>query len=347
MRVFADSGERDARAAAARAMRLRGDCLREIREEAKACEAYTEAIHVLTDLVSGGDTEQRGELAQALEGRSKALNHMGDVDAALADIDRSLAAYQAAPANSVDATVVAHAWMHRCSLLENADRPIEAQSACGSAIKLLRSSEHLREQESVSALLPILLMTDSRLRERYGDPDGSLTSAGEAVMLLERLQQRGPSAETDLDLARAFSYRAAAYEASGRIVSAVEDYTISIDKLELLAKEQTAVQVEQEELARIANTLGWLLASHSNASIRDPQKALRFARRACELTGYERWDYIDTLAAALARYGRFSKAVHWEKRAISLAPPEEHAELRNRLDSYESSQPFTIEYDAR
>lgn len=72
MRVFADSGERDARAAAARAMRLRGDCLREIREEAKACEAYTEAIHVLTDLVSGGDTEQRGELAQALEGRSKA-----------------------------------------------------------------------------------------------------------------------------------------------------------------------------------------------------------------------------------------------------------------------------------
>ena len=67
------------------------------------------------------------------------------------------------------------------------------------------------------------------------------------------------------------------------------------------------------------NNLAWFLATNKAAEFYDLEKATRFAERACELTDYENYDMLDTLAVAYAAAGRFSRAIKISEKAIKLA----------------------------
>ncbi len=69
----------------------------------------------------------------------------------------------------------------------------------------------------------------------------------------------------------------------------------------------------------ILNNLAWILAAHPNNDIRDPARAVQYAERACELTGYKQINSLDTLAVAYAAAGDFRLAVTTAKKAIALA----------------------------
>ena len=61
--------------------------------------------------------------------------------------------------------------------------------------------------------------------------------------------------------------------------------------------------------------------------------------RPCELTDWKESGYLDTLAAACAASGDFDAAVKWQLKSIELAPDEQKAELRERLERYRAKEP--------
>jgi len=92
---------------------------------------------------------------------------------------------------------------------------------------------------------------------------------------------------------------------------------------------------------RSQNALARILATHPDASRRNPEEAVRLADRAAELTGYENPAILDTLAAAYAAAGQFDKAAAVAEEAIRLATDAALAEeIRARLSLYKSRKPY-------
>ena len=86
----------------------------------------------------------------------------------------------------------------------------------------------------------------------------------------------------------------------------------------------------------------WTLLTNDIEELRDPARALGFARRACTLEeaagGKELWSYLDTLALAQHRSGDTGAAVQTQRRAISLIPKENgDPDMPKRLAEYEAA----------
>src|SRR5262249_27614916 len=97
------------------------------------------------------------------------------------------------------------------------------------------------------------------------------------------------------------------------------------------------------ESERTLNNLAWLWASCPRDELRDGPRALEFARRACEKTGWQQAGYLDTLAVACAACGQFDEAVSWQERAVELAPEAEKDDYRSRLELYRQGRPYREE----
>ncbi|MHC4395603.1 MAG: tetratricopeptide repeat protein [Planctomycetota bacterium] len=93
------------------------------------------------------------------------------------------------------------------------------------------------------------------------------------------------------------------------------------------------------------NNLAWIMATHQNPDFRDPQKAIRLAERACELSNYKIPGSLDTLSAAYAAAKRFDEAVTTAEKAIDLAMESGLTKLaediRKRLSLYKANKPYT------
>jgi serine/threonine protein kinase len=87
------------------------------------------------------------------------------------------------------------------------------------------------------------------------------------------------------------------------------------------------------------NGCAWLLATCSDAGIRDGQRAVELAQQAADLTQRKNPKMLDTLAAALAEAGRFEEAVAVEKEAMALLPNDQaRTGFQGRLKIYQAHQ---------
>ncbi len=73
----------------------------------------------------------------------------------------------------------------------------------------------------------------------------------------------------------------------------------------------------RETMTLCATLLGFKLHARKS-SLRNGKGALEKARRACELTQWQHYDPIDTLAAACADIGNFDDAVKYETQALNM-----------------------------
>lgn len=85
----------------------------------------------------------------------------------------------------------------------------------------------------------------------------------------------------------------------------------------------------QDSMAR--NNLAWLLATSSDASIRDGNRAIELAKQAVQLSGGKDANYLRTLAAAYAEAGRFAEAAESARRAWQAAQTQGNSTLANAL----------------
>jgi tetratricopeptide (TPR) repeat protein len=93
------------------------------------------------------------------------------------------------------------------------------------------------------------------------------------------------------------------------------------------------------------NDLAWILATAPDDSLRRPLEAIPLARRACELTGFQEAEFLDTLAAAHAGAGQFKEALETAQKALDLAKTSAAEDLardiERRLELYQASKPYS------
>jgi len=89
------------------------------------------------------------------------------------------------------------------------------------------------------------------------------------------------------------------------------------------------------------NNLAWLLATTPKSKLRNGQKAVDYATKACELTSWKNAYCLGTLAAAYAEAGDYSQAVKWENNCILAGLPQEEMEqAQKQLDLFEHKKPY-------
>ncbi len=97
-----------------------------------------------------------------------------------------------------------------------------------------------------------------------------------------------------------------------------------------IAEYEHAAQISPKDpLAR--SNLAWLLATSSDASIRDGNRAIELAEQAVQLSGGKDPTYLRTLAAACAESGRFPEAIAAAEQALRIAGTEDKSALANAL----------------
>lgn len=96
---------------------------------------------------------------------------------------------------------------------------------------------------------------------------------------------------------------------------------------------------------KICNNLSWLLAAGRDEEIREPQRAVELAERACRLTDFNQAPMLDTLSVAYAAMGRFTEAISTAKEGLELAEQngqEQLAEeIASHLELYEAGKAFS------
>lgn len=93
------------------------------------------------------------------------------------------------------------------------------------------------------------------------------------------------------------------------------------------------------------NGLAWILATHPDPAARNPADAVALAEAACRKTGDSYGPYLDTLAAAYARVGRFADAVRLAEAARRTLPAETPVaivhEVEERAALFKAGEAFT------
>ena len=82
------------------------------------------------------------------------------------------------------------------------------------------------------------------------------------------------------------------------------------------------------------NNLAWLQATCADTKYRDAPQAIKLARKACQLTGWNDFSTLDTLATAYAANQDWNEAIKWQAKAIEYAPAVQRTDLQSRLDAY-------------
>jgi tetratricopeptide (TPR) repeat protein len=156
------------------------------------------------------------------------------------------------------------------------------------------------------------------LRPGYGDPYLNLGSA-----LFQ--QGRWRDAMAQWEKARATE------PTDGRFHTALADAFLRAGlQKDAIAEYEYATQISvQDPLPR--NNLAWLLATSSNPSIRDGNRAVKLAAEAVRLSHGKNPNYLRTFAAACAESGRFSEAEETARRALQAADFLHNRTLVNTL----------------
>jgi tetratricopeptide (TPR) repeat protein len=132
--------------------------------------------------------------------------------------------------------------------------------------------------------------------------------------------------ETDAENWMARRGRGDAYLSVGDHHKAVADY-------------EQAYQLRADH-SGLLNNFAWVLATSPDDDIRDGQRAIKLATKACELTEYKEAHILSTLAAGYAETGDFESARKWSQKAVEVSDEDVREQLRKELESYEQQKPW-------
>jgi protein O-mannosyl-transferase len=106
---------------------------------------------------------------------------------------------------------------------------------------------------------------------------------------------------------------------------------------------EKALEISPQSISAL-NNLAWLLATGSNASLRNGARAIQLARQADQLSGGTNALVLRTLAAAYAEAGQFGKAIESAQTAMQLGRSQGDdslaTELQQQIALYELELPY-------
>jgi tetratricopeptide (TPR) repeat protein len=123
---------------------------------------------------------------------------------------------------------------------------------------------------------------------------------------------------------------AIALDEKGQSAEAIEHY-------------EKALMISPQSVSAL-NNLAWLLATGSNASLRNGVRAIQFAQQADQLSGGKNALVLRTLAAAYAEAGQFGKAIESTRAAMELGRSQGDdslvTQLQQEIALYELALPY-------
>jgi spermidine synthase len=154
-----------------------------------------------------------------------------------------------------------------------------------------------------------------------------LLATGKADEAIPHLNE---ALRTSTDQAQVYAELGAAYNQLGKYKEAIQSWTKTVEL--------------EPNSADVLNNLAWLLATAGDVSTQNADRAIKFAQRACEINGYEKSEFLDTLAAAYAAGGRFDEAMTIAGQAVKAAKAHGRedlaGEIQNRIKLYQAGQPY-------
>jgi tetratricopeptide (TPR) repeat protein len=166
---------------------------------------------------------------------------------------------------------------------------------------------------------------DSKRASTYGNRGMAYAQKGD---LGKAISDYSEAIRLDPKDASAYFVRGAAYSQKGEWDKAVVD-----------AKKVIELQPNNPQGY---NSVAWLLATCPKDAVRNGTEAVKYATKACKVTGWKEAFFFDTLAAAYAEAGQFDKAVEWQQKALAdpnAFPPKEHKNCERRLELYKAGKP--------
>jgi tetratricopeptide (TPR) repeat protein len=163
------------------------------------------------------------------------------------------------------------------------------------------------------------LQEAARLRPDYADAHFNLGSVlfrlGQFDQAIAQWRKALAIRPTD---AEAHRNVASALRKQGNVKGAITEY-------------EQALNIAPEDTVAL-NNLAWILATSSDASIRDGARSITLAVKAVQASGDKDPNFVRTLAAAHAAVGQFAEAVAAAETAKALASTQGKAELASRLE---------------
>lgn len=99
----------------------------------------------------------------------------------------------------------------------------------------------------------------------------------------------------------------------------------------------------------VLNNLSWVLSTSPLDSVRNGEKSLELALKACEESDYKEAYILSTLAAAYAELGDFDKAREWSQKCLDVAKSDGQEErlddMKKELESYKKNEPWRERFE--
>ncbi len=220
----------------------------------------------------------------------------------LEDIERKLAVAQQAAVEHVDSPAL--------------------QAALGTALS--KAGDYRAAQEAAERALQLdPVQPEAHLllgNMLSGEPPNSEQAIPHLKMYLQNVPR---TTDTAKELAQTYSRLASIYTRTGR-------------EAQSLATLEEGLKTAPENDVML-NNAAWAYATAQDASLRNPPKALDYARKAVVLSKGEKANFLDTLAEALYANSLFDEAVTTEKKALALEPRSPF--FPNQLKKFQAARP--------
>lgn len=118
------------------------------------------------------------------------------------------------------------------------------------------------------------------------------------------------------------------------------DAFLSVSKhAEAIADYESALKLDPED-SGLLNNFAWVLSTSPVDELRNGERAIEMATKACELTEYKKPHILSTLASAYAESGDFENARKWSAKAVEMGEEDIKEQLEQELESYKAEKPW-------